>query len=131
MAFGVDRLEVKSLRNHELRVRPTPRVDHPLALLDGDRHRLLGQQLDTRVRRSNRVVGMHRVRQGDVDGVHLAEAVLVLVVAVRRGDAVFPGERFQLDRIIADQRREGRVATACANAGSTAFWAIWPSPTTA
>ena len=76
----VDLLEVQPIRDHQLDPLLAARVDHALAFIDRHRHRFLTQHVDAGPRRPNRVLGVHRVGQRDIDRVHLFEAGLVVVV---------------------------------------------------
>ena len=106
----VDLLEVQPIRNHQADAMAAAGRDHPSALLDGDRHRLLAEHVHAGACGADRVLGVHRVRQRDVDGVHLLEAGIVVVVSERVFDAVRAGQLLQLGAVVADERREPRVA---------------------
>jgi hypothetical protein len=82
--------------------------NHPLAFADGDRHRLLAQHVDAGLGGADRVLGVLRVGQGDVDGVDLLEAGVVVVVA-EVGHAVAAGDLAPLGPVAADDGGELRV----------------------
>ena len=106
----VQLLEVEAVRDHQLHRRRSARVDHLLALRFGHGHRLFAEHVDAGVRRPHGVFGVHRVRQRNVDGVHLRQAVLDLLVGERL-HAVSLGELTTLHRIAADQRGQFGVST--------------------
>ena len=123
----VDLLEVQPIRNHQLDAILAAGVDHPLAFVGGDRHRLLAEHVNAGFGGTNRVLGVHRIRQRDVDGIHLFEARVVVVVGKRAADAILLAPAscsFAASSLTSAARRELRLA--CANAGSTATCAMWP-----
>jgi hypothetical protein len=72
---------------------------------------------------------MHRVWQGDVDGIHLPEALIVFVVGIGLFQLILSTNRLVVSSLTRAVSSELRFA--CANAGRTATWAMWPIPTTA
>ena len=115
----VQLVEVQPIRDHQLDAADRARLDHLLALGHGDRHRLLAQHVDAGVGRSHGVFRVHRVRQRDVDGVHLREAVVDLLVGEGR-HAVLLGERRRLAGLPLTSAASSELRRAWANAGSTA-----------
>ena len=81
------------------------------ALVGRDRHRLLAQHVHAGPGRADRVLGVHGVRQRDVDRVDLLEARVVLVVASRRRRCgTCFDSAFELAAVVADQRADARIA---------------------
>jgi len=78
------------------------RGDHLPAFLGRDRHRLLAEDVDPGLCRADRVLGVHRVRQRDVDRVDYAQAVVELVVVEGVLDAIPPRELTALRTVAAD-----------------------------
>src|SRR5688572_1699063 len=112
----VDFLEVQPVGDHQLDAIPAARVDHAPALTHRHRHRLLAQHMHAGPRRSDRVLGMEMIRERNIHGVHLLEALLVLRVREHRRHTVPLRQQPQLGRIVADQGREARVP-ACVREG--------------
>ena len=79
----IDRLEVQPIRDHQLDVVRPARGDHLPAFLDRDRHRLFAQHVDAGPGGANRVLGVHRIGQRDVDGIDAAQALVEFVVVER------------------------------------------------
>jgi hypothetical protein len=98
----VQRLEVQPIRHHQLDPCLAARRNHPAAFIDGHRHRLLAQHVDAGTRRTNRVFGMHGVRQGDVDGVDDAQALVELLVRECVVQSVSPSQFAAFRAVAAD-----------------------------
>jgi hypothetical protein len=102
--FQVDLFEVKAIGNHEFHAMVTAGLNHPAAFGDGHGHRFLAQDVDARLCGANRVLGVHRVRKGDVNCVHLLQTFLVFLVGIRLFQPVLPGNLAPLRGVIADNR---------------------------
>ena len=109
--FQIGTLEVQPVGDHELDAVAPRHLDHPLAVLRSDRHRLLAENVQAGTRGALRVFTMHRIGQRDVDGVDLAtpEELVGIVVAADAAHAVAAGKLPQLFRVIGDQRRQRAI----------------------
>ncbi len=87
----VDLLEVQSVGNHELDAVVLAGGDHALTFVDGDGHGLLAQHVHAGAGGADRVLGVHRVRQRDVDRVDALETLVELIVGVGAVELVAPG----------------------------------------
>ncbi len=94
-------------------------ADHLLALLLGDRHRLLAEHVDPRPRCCDRVVAVQVIRQGDVNGVHARCRQRLGILAVRSQvpDAVLPAEAGELHLVVGDEGRELAVLSRVREGG--------------
>ncbi len=63
------RFMVQPVRHHELRARALGRIDDALALIHRDRHRLLKQQMNSSVQRSNSQIDVIPIRRREIDRV--------------------------------------------------------------
>ena len=108
--FQIVRLEMAAIADHQLLARLLGGGDHRLAFGDRDRHRLLAHHMFAGLVRADRVFGVHRVGQHDIDDVDVrivADPVIGLVaVPVRLGDAVLGAVFLQLGGGAAHQRLE-------------------------
>ena len=119
----VDLFEVQAVRNHQHDAVLFAGIDHPLTFLDGDGHRCFAQHVHAGLRCANGVLGVERVGESDVDGVHLLEALIVFVVRVRAFEPVLLESALRLaGSSLTTARREFRLAWV--NAGSTAACAM-------
>jgi hypothetical protein len=100
----VDIVEVQPVGDHQLDVVAPARLDHLLALADGDCHRLLAEHVHPDTRGADGVFLVHGVRQGDVDRIDVAKTLFVLLVGIRVLDVVFPRQRLEFRRVVADER---------------------------
>jgi hypothetical protein len=103
-------LEMQPIRDHHLHAMLAACVDHRLTFLDRHSHRLLAEHVDAGTCRPNGIFCMHRVRQRDVHGIEARQALLEIVVRKQLVDPIFPAQRLELAKIVADERSHARVA---------------------
>jgi hypothetical protein len=78
--------------------------DHLSTFLNRDRHRFFAQNMDASPGRSDRVVGVHGVRESNVDGVDHTETLVELLVGEGVFNPVPPGDFSAFDTVPADDR---------------------------
>jgi hypothetical protein len=100
---------MKPVGHHQPHLTLARGLDHALAFLDRNRHRLLAQHVHAGAGGSNRVFRVHRVRQRDVDCIDVLEAFIELLVTEGLRDAVLLAEHRQLLGIAADDRAQGGI----------------------
>ena len=104
----IERLEVAAVANHQFFAGLLAGGDHRFALDRRQRHRLFAQHVLASLGAADRVLGVHRHWQADVDDVDLRivlDAVVVLVIVdIRFRHAILARHFFGLDRVAADQR---------------------------
>ena len=85
--------------DHQPRARCVPGVQDAVAAVDGDRHRLLAEDVLAGLQRGDRVLLMAVVGRGDGDRVDVGSGdQLAIVLGDERVAAVFAAERFQVFR---------------------------------
>lgn len=91
--FLGDRFVLQAIGDHQFPLGVAASVDHRLALRRRVGHRLFAQHMLACLSCANRVLGMHAVRQDDVDhvdgGILLDRVEVVVVVDILKIDAVF------------------------------------------
>ena len=116
---------MQAVRNHQLDAVLVAGIDHPLTFLDGDGHGFFAQHVHAGLGCAHGVLGVQRVGQGDVDGVHVLEARIVFgrtSTCFRAGTCGTTALRLAGSSLTTATTREFRLAWA--NAGSTATCAM-------
>lgn len=92
---------VQAVGDHQLDAVLSRHLDHPLAVIRSDCHRLLAEHMQTRACGALRVLAVHRIRQGDVHGVHVTtlEQSVGVGIAADPADSIAPRELSQLLRV--------------------------------
>jgi hypothetical protein len=101
---------MQSVRDHQLDLGLAGRGDHLTTLLDRGRHWLFTQHMDAGAGGSDCVLGVHRVWQGNVDGVDHAETLVELFVGEGLLNPISASHLTSFGSVAADDRRELRVA---------------------
>jgi hypothetical protein len=108
---------VQPVGDHQLDLCLSAGGNHPPALVDRHGHRLFAQHMDAGARRANRVLGVHRVRQGEVDGVNRPQAFVELVVVERVLEPIALRDVPPLRTVAADDSRQPRVSSRMRECG--------------
>jgi hypothetical protein len=68
--------------------------------------------MDACICRSDRIFGMHIVRQRDIDGIDVPapKAIIILLIGIAQFHTIAPAELPQFFRVVGNQRSHGRVA---------------------
>ena len=103
---------MEPVRDHQLDLRFATRGDHLSTFLNRDRHRFFAQNMDTGPGCSDRVVGVHGVRESNVDGVDDTETLVELLVGEGVVNPIPPGHLSAFGTVPADDRHQLGVA-AC------------------
>ena len=113
----IDVLEMEAVGDHEADVMLARRCQHAFALFDRHRHRFLAEHVDTRFGSADRELGVHGVRERDVDGVDFVQAILELFIVEGQRHVVALLQGCELFVVIADERRQHRVLSRVGERG--------------
>ena len=109
----IRRFILAAVGDHELPTRAFASLNHGAGLFDARGHRFLAKDMLPSFRRTDAVVRVHAVRQGDVHGINvriLRDFIIVFVVVnAARWYAIFGSHAFGLVPVTADHGRDPRL----------------------